>query len=63
MGTRLRQRAYNYIKKHLDEGRQGYIVCPLVEEGETDLAPARQYAEKLQAGPFRGTGWVCSTGA
>ncbi len=54
VGTRLRQRAYNYIKKHLDEGRQGYIVCPLVEEGETDLAPARQYAEKLQAGPFRG---------
>ena len=53
VSTALRQRAYNYIRKHLDEGRQGYIVCPLVEEGETDLVPAKQYAEKLQKGPFR----------
>lgn len=30
----LRQRAYNYIKKHIAEGRQGYIVCPAVEGGE-----------------------------
>ena len=54
VSTRLRQRAYNYIKKHLDQGRQGYIVCPLVEEGETDLVPAAQYAEELQNGAFQG---------
>ena len=53
VSSQLRQRAYHYIKKHLDEGRQGYIVCPLVEEGETDLIPAAQYAEKLQKGPFQ----------
>ncbi|MCI8361473.1 MAG: ATP-dependent DNA helicase RecG [Clostridiales bacterium] len=53
VSTKLRQRAYGYIQKHLDEGRQGYVVCPLVEEGETELIPAAQYAEKLQKGPFR----------
>lgn len=50
-----RQRAFNYIKKHLDEGRQGYIVCPMVEENETvDLASAVEYHQKLQAEEFNG---------
>jgi len=49
----LRKRAYNYIKKHLEEGRQGYIVCPLVEENETvDITPAVEYYEKLQKADF-----------
>ena len=54
VGSRLHQRVYNYIKKHLDEGLQAYIVCPLVEEGESELTAAQEYAEKLQKGPFRG---------
>lgn len=54
IGTDKRQRAYNYVKKHLDEGRQAYIVCPLVEEGETDLVAAEEYAKQLAAGPFKG---------
>ena len=52
--TAKRGRAYNYVKKHLDEGRQGYIVCPLVEEGETDLAAAEEYAENISKGIFSG---------
>ena len=54
--SELRQRAYNYVKKHLDAGRQGYIICPLVDEGESDteLASAVKYADKLQRGDFRG---------
>ncbi len=56
VGTDKRERAYNYIKKHIAMGRQAYIVCPLVEEGEgeTDLVSASAYADKLAAGPFRG---------
>ncbi|MBR4073064.1 MAG: ATP-dependent DNA helicase RecG [Clostridia bacterium] len=51
--SELRKRVYNYIKKHLDEGRQGYIVCPLVEENETvDITPAVEYFEKLKEGEF-----------
>ena len=30
----LEQRVNNFIKKQIDEGRQAYIVCPLVEENE-----------------------------
>ncbi|MBQ9553169.1 MAG: ATP-dependent DNA helicase RecG [Clostridia bacterium] len=55
IGSDKRQRAYQYVKKHLDEGRQGYIVCPLVEDGETpELAAATAYAEELALNEFRG---------
>lgn len=30
----MEQRIQNFIKKQVDEGRQAYIVCPLVEENE-----------------------------
>lgn len=48
-----RQRAYNYIKKHIDEGRQGYIVCPLVEESEkSELISAEEYFKSLTQNEF-----------
>ncbi len=53
VGSVKRERAYGYVRKHLDQGRQGYIVCPLVEEGETDLISATEYVGKLAAGPFK----------
>ncbi len=52
--TAKRERAYGYIRKFLNEGRQAYIVCPLVEEGETDLVAAEAYAKQLASGPFQG---------
>ncbi len=61
VGSDKRERAYNYIKKHIAEGRQAYIVCPLVEEqeeSESDLQAATTYLTELQNGPFRG----CSLG-
>ncbi len=56
ISSQKRERAYGYVRRHLDEGRQGYIVCPLVEEGEepSDLTAATELFENLQAGPFRG---------
>lgn len=47
-----RERAYNYIKRHLDKGLQGYIVCPLIEEGESELFAAREYKEMLESRYF-----------
>ncbi len=48
------ERVYNYIKKHLDEGRQGYIICPLVEENEgLDILSAEQLYEKLRDTTFK----------
>ncbi len=43
-----RPRAFRYIKKHLDAGRQCYIICPMIEEGQNDMASVTQYAEKLK---------------
>lgn len=49
-----RQRIYNYIKKFLDAGRQGYIVCPLVEENEqTNMTSATEYYGKLKDNEFK----------
>lgn len=50
--AKLRQRANGFIKKQLDEGRQAYIVCPMIEEGESELAAAQSYAQKLIEGDF-----------
>lgn len=48
------ERVYNFIKKHLDQGLQAYIVCPLVEESEAvELTSATEYAEKLKNESFR----------
>lgn len=34
VGKNMSDRVNNFIKKQIDEGRQAYIVCPLVEENE-----------------------------
>ncbi len=50
-----RARIYNFIKKHLDDGRQGYIVCPLIETNEEleNLTSATEYFEELSNGAFK----------
>ena len=49
-----RTRIYNYIKKFLDDGQQGYIVCPLVEDGEeVGLKSAKEYFESLCQNEFK----------
>lgn len=53
VGKELHERVYNYIKKHIDEGRQGYIVCPLVEEGETARISAEEYYKQLSQNEFK----------
>ncbi len=46
--AKLRERALGFVKKQLDEGRQAYIVCPMIEENENELAAAKGYAESLK---------------
>jgi ATP-dependent DNA helicase RecG len=47
--------AYRRLRKHLDEGRQAYVVCPLIEETETSVArAAEREAERLRKGELRG---------
>lgn len=48
VGERKRAGAYGFIEKQLEAGRQAYFVCPLVEEGESELHAAQEYAKHLQ---------------
>lgn len=55
VSSALRARACGYVKKHLDAGKQGYIICPLVEEGENDaVASAEKTYERLCKEDFAG---------
>lgn len=52
IGSDKRARALGFIKKEIARGRQAYIVCPLVEEGESELASAEEYAAELMLNYF-----------
>ena len=47
--TNYHERIYKFIRKHIEAGRQAYIVCPLVEEGDSDLIPATEYYDYLKS--------------
>ncbi len=52
-GSGARTRLYETLGKELRRGRQGYVVCPLVEESLVlDLKAATQTYEDLRTGPF-----------
>ncbi|HHY77384.1 MAG TPA: ATP-dependent DNA helicase RecG [Clostridiales bacterium] len=54
IGSDKKERLFNFVKKHLDEGRQAYIVCPLVEESEKlELISAKEYCEELKKSYFK----------
>jgi ATP-dependent DNA helicase RecG len=47
--------AYRRLRKHLDAGRQAYVVCPLIEESGTSVARAAEVeAERLRRGELNG---------
>lgn len=48
-----RERVFNFIKKLIDQGRQAYIVCPLVDESDGKLLSAVEYSEKIQKEQFK----------
>lgn len=53
--NRMEERINNFIKKQIDEGRQAYIVCPLVEESneeDTDLKAVTTLYEKCKEETF-----------
>ena len=47
--------AYRRLTRLLKEGRQAYVVCPLIEQSETSRARAAEHeAERLQRAELRG---------
>ena len=50
VGISYRPKAYAFIEKEVRNGRQAYVICPMVEEGESDtMENVIDYAEKLKA--------------
>lgn len=49
VGRAERTKVYRHIRKQVAEGRQVYVICPLVEESEKlDLPSAEEMYERLQ---------------
>lgn len=48
-----RLRAYNFLIKNINEGRQCYIVCPAVENSDTGLIGVEEYAAEIQKNVFK----------
>lgn len=46
-----RQTAFNFIRSRVSEGRQAYVICPMIEESEElDAENVIDYTETLKAG-------------
>lgn len=49
VNSNYRERVYQFIKKHIKQGKQAYIVCPMIEENEKlDVEAVLTYTEKLK---------------
>ena len=54
VGEEKRARVNEFVIKQLNEGRQAYFVCPLIEESEViEATAAYDYLEKLKKGAFK----------
>ena len=49
VGTSYRPKAYSFIEKQVQMGRQAYVICPMVEESEgLEAENVTDYARQLQ---------------
>lgn len=51
---KMRSRAFGFVRKQLDEGRQAYVVCPMIEDSESDLFAVKSYAENAVKEDLKG---------
>lgn len=50
VNTNFRKKAYEFIEAEVRKGRQAYVICPMVEEGDMEeLENVVDYAEKLRS--------------
>ncbi len=49
---KMRTRVYNFLKQAVDDGSQGYIVCPMIEDSESDLQAVKSYADNIRKNEF-----------
>jgi len=51
---RVRSRAFKFVREHLDDGQQAYIVCPMIEDSDSDLFAVKSYAERAVNSDLKG---------
>ena len=50
VGEEMRQRIYKFMRKQVEQGRQVFVVCPVIDENEENpqnLKSAKEYAKEL----------------
>jgi ATP-dependent DNA helicase RecG len=55
VGEQMRPRIWSFVRRLVGEGRQVFIVCPMVEENDElpdDVKSAQEYAKELQKDVF-----------
>lgn len=53
-GRRVRPRVIRFMIGELEAGRQAYIVCPAIEEGDSELKAVTAYADEMSRGLLAG---------
>lgn len=48
INSEKRARAFAFLKKHVEQGLQCYIICPMIEEGVNDMKSVSSYAKELR---------------
>ena len=54
LDSRQREAAYAKVREEAAKGRQAYVVCPLIREGDAGRKSAEKVREELLRGPLRG---------
>ncbi len=65
VGEEMRERIWNFVRRLVREGRQVFIVCPMVEENEElpdTVKSAQEYARELQNEVFPDQRVLCVHG-
>ncbi|MCM8794863.1 MAG: ATP-dependent DNA helicase RecG [Candidatus Omnitrophica bacterium] len=62
MDSTRRQEVYSFVRKELEAGRQAYVVCPRIGEGDGGGGPddggQEKIPENLFESPFGTKGWI-----
>lgn len=52
--SKMRPRVFNFVREHLKNGLQAYVVCPMIEDSDSDLLAVKSYAKKAAEGDLKG---------
>jgi len=51
---KLRERAFSFVRKALNSGRQAYVICPMIEDSDSELNSVKSYSEYAEKNFLKG---------